>query len=161
ELFRGYLEQEGDDPRVRRETARAYFRLAGLYLVLNKSAEAEAACRKAIDLQTRLVADFPGEPDYRHELCQSHNHLGLVFTVGFHGLGIILFFSRNRPAEAAAAVKRGRELLLPAGRAAPASAQGYRWVVTNVRLLAAQLALRAGRPEEAESEARQVVAALE
>jgi tetratricopeptide (TPR) repeat protein len=244
ELFRDFLKQESDDPRVRRETARAYFRSSALYLLLNQTAEAETACRKAIRLLTRLAAEFPAEPDYRHELCQAHGYLGHVLTItakylpavaeyeaacqegerlvrehpgraeyltdltgsltslgyiynhqdaakaerlqrravevgeqavrlaanaddpacrlasAYHGLALVLF-DRGRKAEADEAVRRGRELVMPAGRPPPATGLHYQWVVPNLRLLAAQIAVSADRPQEAEAEARLAISALE
>jgi hypothetical protein len=72
-----------------------------------------------------------------------------------------LLLRRDRLEEAAAAVRRARDLLEPAGRPAPTASQAYRWALTSIRQLAAQVALSTGRPEEARSLARQTAAALE
>jgi tetratricopeptide (TPR) repeat protein len=80
DFHRGFLRQESDEPSVRRETARALFRIAALYIDLGRSTEAEQACREAVALQEKLVADFPGEADYQHDLGKSIAYLGHVYA---------------------------------------------------------------------------------
>jgi serine/threonine-protein kinase len=80
DFYRGFLRQESDDPAVRRETARAYFRIATLHFGLGRSEQAERACRDAVALQEKLVADFPAEPEYQHDLAASHGYLGHVYA---------------------------------------------------------------------------------
>jgi tetratricopeptide (TPR) repeat protein len=46
--------------------------------VPGKRGEAEEQYRKALAVRGELVADFPGEPGYRHNLADSHNNLGVV-----------------------------------------------------------------------------------
>jgi tetratricopeptide (TPR) repeat protein len=48
--------------------------------MLNRNAEAEEACKKAIDLQTRLAAEF-GDPNDQNELCQSRVFLATVYII--------------------------------------------------------------------------------
>jgi tRNA A-37 threonylcarbamoyl transferase component Bud32 len=77
---REFLRQESDDPSVRRETARALFRIAGLHFELGRTKEAEQASRDAVALQEKLVADFPNEPDYQQDLGKSIAYLGHVYA---------------------------------------------------------------------------------
>jgi hypothetical protein len=80
-LYRGFLRQESDDPAVRQETARAYFQVGQLYLLLTQLAPAEEHARAAVALQERLVADFPDRPDYRRDLSKSLASLGHVHSM--------------------------------------------------------------------------------
>jgi tetratricopeptide (TPR) repeat protein len=81
EFYQGFLNQEGDDPAVRRDSARAYGRSVMLRVLLGQTAEAEQAGREALRLQERLVADFPDRPEYRHDLANTHSALGHVYTL--------------------------------------------------------------------------------
>jgi serine/threonine-protein kinase len=83
-LHRGFLQLDGDEPAVRSMTARAYTQTAGLYLILGKTAEAEPACREAIQLQEQLVADFPDQAAHRHDLSTSHSYLAHVYAIQGH-----------------------------------------------------------------------------
>jgi serine/threonine-protein kinase len=80
-FYHGFLREESDDPAVRRETGRAASRIAGLYLLLGRTAESEKACREALGLQEKLAADWPDDPVYRHDLAQTHAMLGHVYTL--------------------------------------------------------------------------------
>jgi serine/threonine-protein kinase len=80
DFYRGFLKQEGDEPAIRRETARAYQRSAGLYFMLSKSAEAERASREAIKLQEKLVAEDPQQAAYRSDLSKSYSYLAHVYA---------------------------------------------------------------------------------
>jgi serine/threonine protein kinase len=80
EFYRGFLRLESDDPTVRRETGRAYFRVAGVHLLLGESDQAEAACRQALKLQEQLQADYPNHPEYAFDLSNSQGVLGHVYS---------------------------------------------------------------------------------
>jgi tetratricopeptide (TPR) repeat protein len=80
EFHRGFLRAESNDPAVRRETGRAAYRTAVLYLILGRSGEAESACREALRLQEALVADFPDRDEYRHDLARTRGYLGHVYV---------------------------------------------------------------------------------
>jgi tetratricopeptide (TPR) repeat protein len=75
------LQREVQDPLVRRETARACFRTAGLHLWLGEITDAETFAKEAIALQTKLISDFPDEPDYRHDLSKTYVYLGHAFAM--------------------------------------------------------------------------------
>jgi serine/threonine-protein kinase len=80
-FYHGFLREESDDPAVRRETGRASYRIAGLYLLLGRTAESEKASKEALGLQEKLAADWPDDPVYRHDLAQTHAVLGHVYTL--------------------------------------------------------------------------------
>jgi serine/threonine-protein kinase len=66
-----FLEDYGDDPAVRAEVARAYFRAATIRGMLGKHDEAVTGFRAAIEIQRRLADEAPAEPAFRKELAQS------------------------------------------------------------------------------------------
>jgi tetratricopeptide (TPR) repeat protein len=72
------LQRNDQDPAVRRETARACFRTAGLHLWLGETREAEDFSNQAIKLQNQLCADFPDNLDYRHDLSQTFAYQGHI-----------------------------------------------------------------------------------
>jgi tetratricopeptide (TPR) repeat protein len=76
EYYEWNLQLNDEDPAVRRETARACFRTAGLHLWIGETAQSELFSRKAIELQSKLAEDFPDHPEFRHDLSQSHAYLG-------------------------------------------------------------------------------------
>jgi tetratricopeptide (TPR) repeat protein/tRNA A-37 threonylcarbamoyl transferase component Bud32 len=80
-FYHGFLREESDDPEVRRETGRASYRIANLYLMLGRTGEAEKACQEALELQEKLTADRPGQSEYAHDLAQTYAMLGHVYTM--------------------------------------------------------------------------------
>jgi serine/threonine-protein kinase len=74
-----FLTDYGDDPAVRAEVARAYYRAATIRATLGKHQEAAAAFRDAIRIQERLVNDSAGDPTFQKEL--SPSCLGLAFEL--------------------------------------------------------------------------------
>ena len=58
----------------------AYHRMGRLNQILGRSQVSENAYRRAVALGTQLVADFPARPEFRHELADSHNALGLLLS---------------------------------------------------------------------------------
>jgi tetratricopeptide (TPR) repeat protein len=105
--------------------------------------------RRAVKFGERAVRRAPGavEPPCR-------------LAAAYQGLGELLYRG-NRLKESAEAVRRGLDLLLPRDRPAPVADHEYRLALTSLRSLAAQLAVKEDRPEEAQEQARQTVAALE
>jgi tetratricopeptide (TPR) repeat protein len=69
--YQQMAQEEGDDPELRQETARAWFRVGQFHLALVERVEAEKAYDRAIRLQRELAADFPGNQSYRHDLATS------------------------------------------------------------------------------------------
>jgi serine/threonine-protein kinase len=80
EFNRGFLQTESRVPAVRRETARAEYRTATVDLMLGRRAEAEKASLEARRLQEELVAEFPDQSNYRHDLCRTLACLGHVYS---------------------------------------------------------------------------------
>jgi tetratricopeptide (TPR) repeat protein len=81
EFYRGFLRQEGGDPGVRRDTARAYFQSAMLHVWLGQTDQAEREVAEALALQKALVADFPDRPEYRYDLARTNGALGHVCSL--------------------------------------------------------------------------------
>jgi tetratricopeptide (TPR) repeat protein len=81
EFYQGFLNQEGDDVGVRRDSARAYTRSIMLRLLLGQTAEAEQAAAEARRLYEGLAAEFPDLPEYRHGLAETHAALGHVYNL--------------------------------------------------------------------------------
>ena len=62
--------------RVRREAARVYYRMAGVYLLLGDSKSAQQTLQKTKELQESLCEQFPDVTEYRHDLVKTVNFLG-------------------------------------------------------------------------------------
>jgi tetratricopeptide (TPR) repeat protein len=65
------LKANAQDPTIRREIGRVYFRSAELYMILGQGEVAETACRKALEFQEGLAEEFPGQPEYRNDLAKT------------------------------------------------------------------------------------------
>ena len=76
DFYQGLLRIESADPMVRRETARAFVKMAELEQYLGQTELAAENCGRAIAMQTQLAAEFPNQPDYRDDLAKSHIALG-------------------------------------------------------------------------------------
>jgi tetratricopeptide (TPR) repeat protein len=59
----------------RRDLARTHHNLGQVLELVGRPKDAESAFRQALDLQRRLVEEFPRDPSYRLELAGSHNGL--------------------------------------------------------------------------------------
>ena len=68
EFYQGFLVDEGDDPRVRRDIGLAHGRISRIQSKLGRLDEAEESCGNAIEIQSALVAEMPSEPEYRLDL---------------------------------------------------------------------------------------------
>jgi tetratricopeptide (TPR) repeat protein len=75
-FYQSFLDQESDDPLLRRQAARAYYRMAGVYMLMNELQKAEDKLKRARDLQEALCKEFPDNPEYKHDLIQTMNFLG-------------------------------------------------------------------------------------
>jgi serine/threonine-protein kinase len=78
-FYRRFVQEESDDAEVRAEQGRAYLRLANLYRVLRRGAQAERAYRQAVATAERLTTAFPGETRYQEDLALAHNALGVLY----------------------------------------------------------------------------------
>jgi tetratricopeptide (TPR) repeat protein len=76
EFYRGFVQQENDDPDLRFETGRAWRRLGKIQDELRDWNDAEQSFRAALRIQTELFAEFPTNAAIRQELAASENNLG-------------------------------------------------------------------------------------
>jgi len=76
QFYQSFLEQEDDDPVLRREAAKVYYRMGGLYLLLGDAQNAQQVLTKTRQLQESLCTEFPDNPDYRHDMAKTENFLG-------------------------------------------------------------------------------------
>jgi len=81
EFYKGFLEQKGDNPTVRHETARAYLRVADISGMLGGTPQSEDAYRQAIASLEKLSADFPANRQYREDLINGHGELAYRLQV--------------------------------------------------------------------------------
>jgi serine/threonine protein kinase len=79
-FYRGVVQEQGTDPAVRFETARAYRRVGVIYRVLGEQKQSEQAFRHAILIFEELSTSFPGRGDYHRELASSRNYLASIST---------------------------------------------------------------------------------
>jgi serine/threonine protein kinase len=63
-FYGSFGDESGLDPRVQNETAKAEFRVAVAYLLLNNLEASLKAAEKASSIYARLAKDFPGSADY-------------------------------------------------------------------------------------------------
>ena len=76
EFYRGFVQQEDNDPDLRFETGKAWRRLAKIQDELGDGKDAEESFRAASRIQTELFAEFPTSVAIRQELAASQNNLG-------------------------------------------------------------------------------------
>jgi tetratricopeptide (TPR) repeat protein/tRNA A-37 threonylcarbamoyl transferase component Bud32 len=81
EFYRGFLQEQGNDPAVRRETGRAYQRIAKIYQVLGKHEQAKENYELALALQEELAQEYPQEEAYRHDEALTQQGLGDLHRV--------------------------------------------------------------------------------
>jgi tetratricopeptide (TPR) repeat protein len=84
QFYQDFLEEDSADPAVRQETGRAYRRLAAIYNMLGPEERVEDNTRRAVTLFEKLVAEFPGNPDYRQDLEESYTALGWLYFATWH-----------------------------------------------------------------------------
>jgi tetratricopeptide (TPR) repeat protein len=75
-FYKDFARENGTDPGLRLETAKAEHHVAYIQHRLGLSAAAEPAYGRAIALLEALSAEFPGPTEYRAELAQCHNDWG-------------------------------------------------------------------------------------
>ena len=71
EFYRGFLDEQGSDPRLREETARVQHTLGDLAEKLGRPAEASEAWKAEREILEALVRQFPSEPRYRRAIARS------------------------------------------------------------------------------------------
>ncbi|MBI3407627.1 MAG: serine/threonine protein kinase [Planctomycetes bacterium] len=79
ELYREFAQESGRDPKVRQETALAYFRLGQIQRILNQHSLADDAFERAIALQEALTYEFPESKAFRQDLANSYNWRGELY----------------------------------------------------------------------------------
>jgi tetratricopeptide (TPR) repeat protein len=143
-FYQEFAREEGTDPSLRLDKARAYDRVAHIQYDLGHEGEAERPAREALALLERLAADFPDVPDYRREVASGDHNLGLVLA------------ATGRLGEAEQAY---RQALLLQGRLADEfpTVPRYRHDLANSCNSLGNL-LKAGRFNEGEKALRQAVA---
>jgi eukaryotic-like serine/threonine-protein kinase len=97
-FYQGFLRENGDDPGIRQEVARAYGRIAEIQSMLQHLPEAEAAYREAVALTSPPIARSP-DADDRSDLAGYQGELGW------------LLMEAGRSREAADALDQSIELL--------------------------------------------------
>jgi tetratricopeptide (TPR) repeat protein len=75
-IYEELAQDEGNDPALRQENGRAWFRMGQIYRQLGRHPEAEEAYRQAIERQSALVKQDPHRAELRSDLAASHNGLG-------------------------------------------------------------------------------------
>jgi tetratricopeptide (TPR) repeat protein/tRNA A-37 threonylcarbamoyl transferase component Bud32 len=75
-FYEGFLDENGDDPAVRREAAWAHHRLGRILRELWQPQKALASLERAVAILEELVAEGGGAPDYRHDLAINLRDLG-------------------------------------------------------------------------------------
>jgi tetratricopeptide (TPR) repeat protein/predicted Ser/Thr protein kinase len=76
---RRFLEQKGEEPGTRLQTALACKRVGDIQRLLGQGAGAREAYSQAIALLEPLRAGEPGKPEYRQALASCHNFVGEVW----------------------------------------------------------------------------------
>jgi serine/threonine-protein kinase len=76
EQYEGLATSEGDTPDGRAALADGHYRVARIRMYLGETEGAKEAFRTARDLLQRLVAEFPDNPGYRHQLAKTLHDLG-------------------------------------------------------------------------------------
>jgi tetratricopeptide (TPR) repeat protein len=79
-FYQGFLQEDGTDPQVRRDTAATYERIGHLQKRLGNQAAAEEAYHAEMVLFQGLVDEFPQRPDYRFGLAGCYTNLGTLLV---------------------------------------------------------------------------------
>jgi serine/threonine-protein kinase len=140
-----FMKEEGSDPAVRLEAARAAERVGVLHWRLGRNDRAEQAYRTAITRLQRLAEEDPGEPLYRQELLDTFNYLGT------------LYFGQGRLAQADQAWQRAQTLLEGLPPAALNAAE-RRHTLAKLENNRANLLRSRGKLQEAEAAYRRAIA---
>ena len=98
--YQGFLEEKGDNPAVRFETAKAYARVGAIYNRLGQPGPAEDMSRSGLELLEKLLAEFPAETRYRHAMAETCLELGMHLRADL-----------GRPAEGERYLRRALDLM--------------------------------------------------
>jgi tetratricopeptide (TPR) repeat protein len=97
--YEEFAADTGQEEESRAGVERAHYRVGFIRQQLGQWKEAEAAWERGRELGARLVADFPGVPDYRRNLARTHRRLGHLYS------------RTDRPTEAEATFRQGLTIL--------------------------------------------------
>jgi hypothetical protein len=67
-FYQGFLDEDSNVPAVRQEIGHAYKRIGDIYSMLDQDDAAERAFRAAMEIQRKLIREFPDTPDYERDL---------------------------------------------------------------------------------------------
>ena len=81
-LYQEFLQQNTNDPRLRLEAAQIHRRLGQLQRDLGQSDAGIASNRRAVDLLTQLVVEFPRDLEFRSNLAEACESLAFSLAVG-------------------------------------------------------------------------------
>jgi tetratricopeptide (TPR) repeat protein len=82
--YQQFLQQHGDDPRVRKEAALAHKRLGDVSRLLGEHEQAREAYGKAIALSKPLIEEHPERQEYRAALAETYCNLGESWRLTTH-----------------------------------------------------------------------------
>jgi serine/threonine-protein kinase len=102
EFYQGFVQEGNTDPAVRRKVGRAYQRTGRIRELLGKREQAEEDYHHALELQSILAHEFPGDPSTAHDWARS-----------YLALADLCRDQRGRTAEAEVAYKLALEILQP------------------------------------------------
>jgi eukaryotic-like serine/threonine-protein kinase len=144
QYYQEFVREEPRDEQGRARLARAYVRMGRGCVALGRQEEAASAFRRALDLQEKLVADFPGVPAYRRDLANSHNNLGALWA------------DEGHPLKAEAAFRRALDLQEKLVADFPAVPE-YRQALAMSQFNLGRLLLSLGQPSAAEAPYRRAL----
>jgi serine/threonine protein kinase/tetratricopeptide (TPR) repeat protein len=78
-FYQTFLRTRGDSPLLRSEAASAYRRLGQIQVQLGQRNEGEESYRQAVALLEELLAESPGDPDFRNKLAGVNGDLGVLY----------------------------------------------------------------------------------
>ena len=137
--WQGFAKQAGTDVETREYQVEGHFRVAFLWRQLGRRDEAREEFQEALDLQKKLVDDFPDKPDYRHDLATTYNNMGNLFK------------DRGQGEEARTAYVAARDLLTKLVTQFPADPE-YQLRLAGTRINLGNLLVELGDRNAAEAE---------
>jgi tetratricopeptide (TPR) repeat protein len=82
--YRGFIEQRGNDPSVRAELGRTYFRIGRITSDMGADAQALKAYDEAVKIQQHLLEVNPDHPDYLSDLGRTYYSIGENYMFANH-----------------------------------------------------------------------------
>jgi tetratricopeptide (TPR) repeat protein len=79
QFYRQFIQERGEEPRLRDQWAHAYFRLAMITGDIDTASEAINLLQKAVVLHNQLVDEYPFVEGYQSRLAQIHRNLGNLY----------------------------------------------------------------------------------